>query len=69
MQGEVESYHTRAQCRMLGIDQHKLLKMLKDKGSEFVYDDINDEEEDDEDELDGEDEEEEVVEATDIKCE
>ena len=66
VQGEVEGCHSQAECQELGIDQHKLLEMLKDKGSEFVYDDINDDDEDDDD-VDGEESEEEE-EATDIDC-
>lgn len=48
VQGEVQLYHTQAEMREKGFDQHELLKMLKDKGAEFVYDDVNDDDNDDE---------------------
>ena len=69
----MEAYHSREACQELGIDQHKLLEMLKDKGSEFVYDDINDDENDNVVEVDGGEENGQlggnVLEATDIQCE
>ena len=29
------------------MDQHQLLKMLKDRSAQFVYDDVNDDDDDD----------------------
>ena len=40
-----------------GLDQHELLKMLKDRGAEYVYDDVNDDDKDDEDDDDDDDDE------------
>lgn len=40
------------------IDHHQLLKMLKEKGAQYVYDDVDDEEEEDYDNGDGEEDEE-----------
>ena len=60
VQGEVQLYHTQPELKEKGLDQHQLLKMLKDRGAEFVYDNVNDDEdEDDEGDLedDGSDEE------------
>lgn len=63
-QGKVQGYHSQAELQELGLDQHELLKLLKDEGAEFVYDNINDDEEDEVDgmEVDGEEGEEEELE-------
>ena len=50
----MQLYHTKAELDEKGVDEHQLLKMLKDRGAEFVYDDVNDDEEEEEDEFEDE---------------
>ena len=40
--------HTQEELLERDIDQHQLLKILKDKGEEYVYDEVNEEEEEEE---------------------
>lgn len=47
----MQLYHTQAELQELGLDHHQLLKMLKERGEEFVYDEANDDDDEVEDEF------------------
>ena len=56
----MQFYHSQEELQEKGLDQHQLLKLLKEKNAEFVYDDV-------EEDVDGEDEDDE--EEDDDYCE